>query len=130
MTNIEPMTVRIELSNSEFDKYVIEYDLFVLGPQIEKFKLTLGKMTFATIRESFSHHNSMKFSTYDDDNDTSATGNCASERKGGWWFKDCYRACLTCENNPAGHWMMDDPKMGPAGFRHFAHTKIMIRPRL
>jgi len=132
ITNLEPMTARIELSNSEFDKYFIEYDLFVLGPQIEKFKLTLGKSTFRTITEVFSHpdqiSNQMKFSTHDDYNGSNEY-NCAVVHNSGWWFNNCYSACLTCEHNDWGHWNMNDTSMGANGYRHFAHTRMLIRPR-
>jgi len=128
MTNLEAMTVRIEMSNSEFDKYIMEYDLFVLGPQIEKFKIKLGKNTFGTIRDWFSHHNNMKFTTYDDDNDNLSGGNCAVSHKGGWWFNNCYNVCLTCETNSFGNWNMGDQNMGPNGYRHFSHMKMLIRP--
>jgi len=42
------------------------------------------------------NHNGMKFTTYDQDNDLSARGNCASFKKGGWWYNRCLWACLTC----------------------------------
>lgn len=131
LTNNEIMTLRIEMSNSKFDKYFIEYDLFILGPKIEKFKMTLGTNTFGTIRDSFSYHKNMKFSTYDEDNDDSDR-NCAKIYKAGWWFRDCYTACLTLtlEAHPHSHWNMYDPKMGHDGYRHFSHIKMLIRPRL
>jgi len=45
-------------------------------------------------------HNGMKFTTIDQDNDQ-RSDNCATERGGGWWYKQCFYACLTCnsENN-------------------------------
>jgi len=130
LTNNEIMTLRIEMSNSRFDKYFIEYDLFVLAPQIEKFKLTLGKTTFGTIRDSFTNrHNNMKFTTYDDENDLEPSYNCAKLFNAGWWFTACHAVCLTGEHNGWGHWYMNDKSMGVHGIRHFSHTKMLIRPR-
>ena len=37
---------------------------------------------------SLSYHNTMKFSTWDSDNDKSG-GKCAANWKGGWWYKSC-----------------------------------------
>ncbi len=126
MTNLEPMTVRIELSNSEFDKYFIEYDLFLLSPQIENFKMTLGTKTYGTLRESFSNHNNMKFIAYDEND----VDNCARSYNSGWWFNKCYSVCLTCEADHYGNWKMDDFHLGPNGYRHFSQIKMLIRPRL
>jgi len=42
------------------------------------------------------YHNGMKFTTHDQDNDLSTTGNCANARRGGWWYNHCFFACLTC----------------------------------
>ena len=128
LTNTEQMSVRIELANSEFDRYFIEYDLFLLGPQIEKFKLTLGNKVFGTIRESFSYHNNMKFTTIDEDN-TIDGRNCAKEFIGGWWFRNCYATCLTCENNLAGQWLMNDNNGNLANYHHYSNIKMLIRPR-
>ena len=134
LTNREQMSVRIELANSEFDRYFIEYDLFLLGPQIEKFKLTLGNKVFGTIRESFSYHNNMKFTTIDEDNDINSTGNCA-EHLGGWWFAGlvgygwCYSACLTCEESRMGQWLMNEGNRDLANYHHYSNIKMLIRPR-
>ncbi len=126
LTNNEIMTLRMEMSNSRFDKYFIEYDLFVLAPQIEKFKLTLGKTTFRTIRDSFASHNNMKFTTYDEDNDLDPSLNCAKEFNSGWWFSGCYEVCLTGEHNGWGHWYMNDKSMGVHGIRHFSLFLVFV----
>jgi len=49
--------------------------------------------------------NGMQFSTPDQDNDLSSTGNCADRPKGGWWFNNCAEARLN--SNPDGRWSSD-----------------------
>ena len=44
--------------------------------------------------DSFSYHDNMNFSTYDRDNDNSTGYNCASLRKGGWWYNECHKSNL------------------------------------
>ena len=39
------------------------------------------------------YHNGMRFSTFDCDHDMAA-GNCASQRKGAWWYNACHEANL------------------------------------
>ena len=41
-------------------------------------------------------HNGMKFSTHDQDNDEYGGYNCALSRGSGWWYNQCFWACLTC----------------------------------
>jgi len=36
----------------------------------------------------------MKFSTRDQDNDSSSKRNCAAVEKGGWWYRNCSKANL------------------------------------
>ena len=43
-------------------------------------------MYFFYFRE---HHNAMKFSTFDNDNDFLPQKNCAQVERSGWWFNDC-----------------------------------------
>jgi len=42
-------------------------------------------------------HDGQKFTTYDQDNDDYGT-NCADNRGGGWWYNNCFMACLTCNS--------------------------------
>ncbi|CAL4126393.1 unnamed protein product [Meganyctiphanes norvegica] len=49
-----------------------------------------------TFGDGMDYHNGQGFSTIDQDNDDSASVDCADKYSGGWWYKACYRACLTC----------------------------------
>lgn len=43
-----------------------------------------------SLREIFSYHNGMQFSTYDRDNDKNGDNCCQTHDGGGWWWNGCY----------------------------------------
>jgi len=43
------------------------------------------------------YQNGMGFTAYDADNDLMPTENCAKVYSSGWWFNNCWYACLSCE---------------------------------
>ena len=49
-------------------------------------------------------HNGMKFSTFDQDHDTWAEGNCAVSFLGGWWYELGHTANLNGKFYDFGHW--------------------------
>ena len=135
LTNQQQMAVRIELSNSKFDSYMIEYDQFVVGPESEKFKLTIGEKIFGTLTNQLSYLNRSRFSTYDDYEYLMA--NNTQIYNGGWWFNKLYTACLTCQRKLStvvqGQWCMIDPctTIGSTlekRFPFFINTKMLIKP--
>ena len=79
--------------------------------------------------DSLQHHNGMKFSTKDLDNDTWGK-NCAVEFKGGWWFYGCIDCNL---NGPYHKSAVKSPVV--VGWYKFGNewtslksAKMMIRP--
>ena len=82
LTNQQQMSIRIEVSNDITDSLMIEYDSFFIGPEKQKFQLTIGKKIFGSLADSFTSHNGMKFSTYDQDNDE-YSGSCSIFYNGG-----------------------------------------------
>lgn len=61
----EPMTLRIELSNSAEDEFFIEYESFYIGPEENGFVLHVGNRTRGNLVDSFSPMSRAKFYTFD-----------------------------------------------------------------
>ncbi len=129
LINQQQMSIRIELSNSIRNLYMIEYDSFFIGPEEQKFQLTIGKKIFGSLRDSFAYHNGSPFSTYDQDNDAYGSGSCSILHNGGWWFKDCYNACLTCQNDKWGQLCIINGGCSDTGqFHYYSKIKMLIKP--
>ena len=73
------------------------YNEFAVGNRNTDYELHVGGYD-GTIGDSLSdgHYilDGMKFTTFDQDNDTHNTENCALLYHGGWWFSSCFSACL------------------------------------
>lgn len=76
---------------SEEDKYRLTYAYF-LGGEVGN---ALDGFDFGDdpSDKSFTSHNGMQFSTYDNDNDK-FEGNCAEQDGSGWWMNRCHAAHL------------------------------------
>ena len=70
-----------------------EYNKFEISDETDGYKLTISGYS-GDAGDSLSHHNGMKFSTYDRDNDVSQHDHCAAKRGGAWWYRSCYRSHL------------------------------------
>lgn len=67
------------------------YENFQVGPESDKFRLTVsGYDNNSSAGDSLSQHNSMEWSSPDQDNDTDLINNCAGQLQSSWWFKHCY----------------------------------------
>ncbi|EAT36260.1 AAEL011633-PA [Aedes aegypti] len=79
----------VELKDYDGTYIFARYDDFEIDNEEEKYSLKkLGSYT-GSAGDSLSYHKSMKFSTFDSDNDLSSL-NCAKNYDGGWWYKDCH----------------------------------------
>lgn len=88
----------VELEAYNGDSGYALYDGFEIGSEEEKYALKVLGSYNGTAGDSLTFpHEGQKFSTYDDDNDESPDGNCASYWKGAWWFRKCHTSLLNGE---------------------------------
>ncbi|KAL7740792.1 hypothetical protein ACLKA6_013644 [Drosophila palustris] len=108
------------------------YDEFAIGDEDQQYELhTLGKAS-GTAGDSLSFHRSMKFTTFDKDNDKWEEENCAVRGTGAWW----YNGGLYCQDcQLTGTYKDNDLDKGVTwdtfrGYRYYRKTAIMmIRPK-
>ncbi|XP_034308364.2 ryncolin-1-like [Magallana gigas] len=94
LTKSGRMKLRIDLKKFDDDKGHVQYSTFKVGSKSDKYLLTVGGFKGSLgMKDSFSYHNGMKFSTKDRDNDK-AGANCAAANGNGWWFNACHHSNL------------------------------------
>jgi len=140
LTSSQPYRLRVEVQERTTNRWFsAEYWSFKIGDELnEKYRLEVsgysGDADDALQYESnwieygyntFGHfyHNTMKFTTYDRDNDK-YYGNCATAwcGGGGWWFNRCFRACLT-GNSTYNSWYTLPPSS------RVINSRMMIKPQ-
>jgi len=132
LTSSQPYRLRVEIEDRSSNLwYSAEYWSFTIGDELnDKYRLDVSGYSGDagdSLRWSEDYggngcfgcylHNGMKFTTYDSDNDPSTTGNCASQKAGGWWFNRCFMACLMC-NQPTYDW-----------YAGVVNSRMMIKPQ-
>lgn len=83
----QPSTLRIELEDWEGQKRYAEYGFFTMGNELNSYKLFLANYS-GNAGDSLRYHNNTNFSTKNKDNDK-CLDDCASLRKGGYWYNCC-----------------------------------------
>ncbi|XP_065063744.1 microfibril-associated glycoprotein 4-like [Rhopilema esculentum] len=93
-------TLRVEFRHvSDPSKlFYAQYADFSVSNEAAGYRLNTGSFT-GNVGDSLKPHNTMKFSTFDQDNDASSY-HCAEKRSSGWWFKTCQRANLNGQFPP------------------------------
>ncbi|XP_059141771.1 angiopoietin-related protein 2-like [Physella acuta] len=85
------------------------YRGFKVENEAAKYKMSYTPFSGGNVKDSFSYHNGMKFTTIDSDNDRDS-GNCAVDRsRGGWWYHACHLVNVNGEwasrvDNKGIHW--------------------------
>lgn len=127
LTNQGHYELRIDLWDFEDNKVYASYESFKIDGERDQYRLEVRGFK-GSARDSLLHHNNMKFSTVDSDNDKYPNYSCAREWQCGWWFNACYYTILNGKysniSNPSDRtiaWNEWKPKQ-------LAKTEMKIRP--
>ncbi|XP_017262099.1 fibrinogen gamma chain [Kryptolebias marmoratus] len=126
-TTTLPTVLRVELVDWEGNKKFADYNMFRIGSEADKYRLTYGFYLNGNAGDAFdgfdfgddpsdkfyTSHNGMQFSTFDSDNDR-YDGNCAQQDGSGWWMNRCHAAHLNGQYYQGGRYTEKDA--GEAGF--------------
>ena len=77
------------------------YKFFSVGNPSTKYRLNVGGYT-GSAGDGLTQHNNHTFSTHDQDND-SASSNCAVQFSGAWWYAACHSSNLNGLYLSGGH---------------------------
>ncbi|KAL7884329.1 hypothetical protein AOLI_G00070990 [Acnodon oligacanthus] len=100
----QPTVLRIELEDWEGKLRYAQYGFFTLSNELNSYKLFLDNYS-GDAGDSLRYHNNTNFSTKNKDNDK-CVDDCASLRKGGYWYNCC-----------------TDSNLNGVFYRYGAHTK-------
>ena len=97
LTNQRNYSMKMEVTywNTSENRYAL-YKNFKVEGEDTKYTLRISGYTGNTSRDYWKHHNMMKFSTRDQDNDVKRDGSCAEKGKGAHWYNKCFQI------NPTG----------------------------
>ncbi|XP_028408748.1 fibrinogen C domain-containing protein 1-A-like isoform X2 [Dendronephthya gigantea] len=92
LSKSEQNALRVDLMDFTYDLAYAKYGFFSVASESDSYRLNVGSYS-GNAGDSLGYHNSMRFSTYDQDNDNEP-GSCATHNKGGWWYNACQYAHL------------------------------------
>ena len=86
--------LKIDLEDWQSNKESAEYGSFRITGDDFTLQFDSYSANSTTKHDALTYHKGYMFSTWDKDNDYFWLKNCAEERKGAWWYNDCYRSNL------------------------------------
>jgi len=99
LTSAQQYKLRVDLGDWSGNTRYAEYSLFRVSDSRDKYRLSrLGTYT-GNADDSLAKHRGQKFTTYDQDNDSWPTRNCATDWRGAWWYNACHDSNLNGEYN-------------------------------
>ncbi|KAI1886531.1 hypothetical protein AGOR_G00196720 [Albula goreensis] len=99
--------LRVDMEDFERGNVHAQYSSFSIDPESEGYKLHISSYIDGGAGDSLAYHNEKKFSTFDNDQDSSGS-NCALIYQGGFWFYNCLYA------NPNGLYKWGQTSGSPA----------------
>jgi len=87
---VAPKTVRFDLGSYTGENAYAVYSNFSVGAAASNYQLSILSYIGGPADDSFATHSGKAFSTKDRDND-SATGHCAQNYLGAWWYGACHQ---------------------------------------
>lgn len=96
ITRVGSYELKVVMKSFEGVEKSAQYKGFKIGSELTQYQLGLEEFDGGDAGDSFMHHNGMKFSTPDRDNDQSGPEKtpCAVFFKSGWWFAGCHHTNL------------------------------------
>ncbi|XP_078112127.1 microfibril-associated glycoprotein 4-like [Sander vitreus] len=92
LTKNRKIELLVDMEDFEGKKVFALYSSFSVGAECDGFVLSVSGFTDGGAGDSLTFHNGMKFTTFDKDQDTHATGNCARLYLGAFWYVACHKA--------------------------------------
>ncbi|XP_075156304.1 ficolin-2-like [Haematobia irritans] len=90
LTNIHgAVELYIEMQDFQNIWKYATYDRFIIANETLKYTMNSPGTYYGNAGDSLRYSQHEKFSTYDADNDSNTSINCASQRQGGWWYFRC-----------------------------------------
>ena len=110
--------LRVDLGDSQGNRAYAKYSTFSVGDESTKYVLGVSGYS-GNAGDSLAYHNGMKFTTKDQDNDLSVSGNCAIFYHGAWWYSGCYDSNLNegYQGIRWLHWKSESLKFSEMKFR-------------
>ncbi len=81
--------LRVELEDWDGNYAYADYNNFRILEEAHNYTLLLDSFNGGNAGDSLTSHNNTAFSTWDQDNDSHSSLNCAEERPGAWWYRAC-----------------------------------------
>ncbi|CAF1481719.1 unnamed protein product [Adineta ricciae] len=95
LTSQDEYRLHINLEDFNDQSRFVVYEWFFITNEQTKYTLNLGRyMPSSTGGDSLYYNRGMRFTTRDQDNDQSMSGQCAENYKSGWWHAGCTLANL------------------------------------
>ncbi len=123
LTSRESMEVEVELRKTDGTKKVLSYGNFKVDGPDTSYTLHVSDKHYEGF-DYFLTHNGMKFSTFDQDNDSYTTGSCSKKlNNGGFWFNLCYNIYLTDMPKPV---LYNDEVFD---YTTYDYAELRVRPK-